>query len=403
MANVRFYFGAQAKYDALVEKNPIALYFIEDTQRLYKGDVLMATGADATALAAGLMSAADKEKLDSLTVDGGIRKLTAVDGTIVMTDTEDGGKSIGVAISSKEGNSLVAVEGGLFVPTAQEVSVPEYAIEKQEVAEDGYATSYKLKRSVNGESTYVGDTINIAKDMVLQGATLEVVAESDVPYVGAIVGDPYIDMVFNDAAESHIYIPVKGLVDTYTAGDGIEIVDGKISVKIADNANGLQFVDGAMSIALATSTSAGALSAVDKVALDNLVALDIENKFATKEELKVVEDAVLAIPAPNAEQFTIENNVFSIKDLNADNIMYNGKKLSDILAERESAYTWEELGSEVTVDLASDDVNSIIKNAEDNTVVTLNSGSVNSVLNVTSSITLEGANAGVAQNFDQEV
>ena len=43
--------------------------------------------------------------------------LVPVDGTIVMDDAENGDKTIGVAIASVEGNALVAVDGGLFVPT----------------------------------------------------------------------------------------------------------------------------------------------------------------------------------------------------------------------------------------------------------------------------------------------
>ena len=42
--------------------------------------------------------------------------LTPVDGTIVITNNPDGGKSIGVAIAPVAGNMLVAVDGGLFVP-----------------------------------------------------------------------------------------------------------------------------------------------------------------------------------------------------------------------------------------------------------------------------------------------
>lgn len=269
--NVRFYFGLQSKYDALTEKNPLALYFIEDTKRLYKGEVLIATGDVANAMAAGLMSAEDKANLDALVAKGsGIVELVSVNGSLVIADTENGGKSIDVAISSKEDNALVIAEDGLFVPSAQKVSVPEYTIEKQSVADEGYAVSYKLKMTVDGEVSYVGDTINVAKDMVLQSASMQFVTEANVPYDGAVVGDPYIDMAFNDESASHIYIPVKGLVDTYTAGEGIEIVDGKISVKIADESNGLSVVDGSLMMQLATEESAGALSAKDKAFIDSI-------------------------------------------------------------------------------------------------------------------------------------
>ena len=123
----------QATYDALTTKDSLALYWIQDTQRLYKGDQLYGVGLAATTEFAGLMSAEDKAKLDALVASsGGLSNLTAVDGTMVITDTADGGKAIGGAIAPDAGNALVAVEGGLFVPT---VSVPEYAIEKQVTAD----------------------------------------------------------------------------------------------------------------------------------------------------------------------------------------------------------------------------------------------------------------------------
>ena len=269
----------QATYDALATKDSLALYWIQDSQRLYKGDQLYGAGLEATAEFAGLMSAEDKVALEALkagNTTGKVTNLTAVDGTINIVDTEDGGKAIGVVVSPDAGNALTAVEGGLFVPT---VTVPEYSIEKQATAEDGFAVSYKLKKTVGEEVSYVGDTINIAKDMMLKSATLETVTEVDVPYVGAVVGDPYIKMTFNDANASNIYIPVKGLIDTYTAGDGIAIVDNKISIKLADNAHGLVAVDGTLMMNLATRTSDGAMSAKDKKILDSIPSVYVARKY----------------------------------------------------------------------------------------------------------------------------
>ena len=279
--NVKFFsVKLKSTYTELEVKDTLALYWIDETSELYKGDKLFGTGAIATQEVAGLLSPEDKARLDALVAASGKINLSAVDGTIKLTETVDG-KAIGVAVSTQPGNALVAVEDGLFVPIPQEVIIPEYAIEKQETAEDGYATSYRLKKTVGDVSSYVGDTINIGKDMVLQGATLETVVEANKPYEGAVVGDPYIDMAFNDAEATHIYIPVKGLVDTYTAGHGIEIVDGKVSVKLASEANGLHFVDGTLSLALATKDTAGALSAVDKAFIDA-----IPEVYTTKEMVK---------------------------------------------------------------------------------------------------------------------
>ena len=269
----------QATYDALEVKDSLALYWVHDSQRLYKGDKLYGIGLAATADFAGLMSPEDKAALDALVAAGsGINNLTPVDGSIVITAKDERSVTIGVGLSAVDGNMLSIQEDGLY---AAETKVPEYTIEKQETAEDGFAVSYKLKKTVDGESTYVGDTINIAKDMVLQSATLEIVTETDVPYAGAVIGDPYIDMAFNDAAQSHIYIPVNGLVDTYTAGEGIEIVDGKISVKIAENSHGLVSVDGSMTILLATADQDGAMSKEDKVFIDS-----IPSTYATVERVR---------------------------------------------------------------------------------------------------------------------
>lgn len=334
--NVRFYSGTRAQYDSLVKRNPLALYFCDDTGELFKGDICLSDGirivptkADLPELScaadgivyfiaetkSGFMAAPDRtewlqtiyapvtdaysipeeEMYTTVTTVGAVRDieakiykrieevatsglsaLTAVDGTINITNTEDGGKAIGVAISEKEGNALVAVEGGLFVPT---VVVPEYSIEKQEAAEEGYSASYRLKKTVGDEVSYVGDAINIAKDLVLQSATLETVIEENVPYDGAKVGDPYIKMVFNNADASNLYIPVKGLVDTYTAGGGIEIIDNKISVKIAENAHGLVAVDGALALNLATRNSDGAMSKEDKKIIDSLPYAYVARKY----------------------------------------------------------------------------------------------------------------------------
>ena len=292
MANVLFKFGTKAQFDALGAYDQSTLYWLTDTQELYKGDKLFGKGQEATQSAAGLMSAEDKARLDTL-VSGGIAGLTPVDGTIVITDTNDGGKSIGVAISAEGDNALILKSDGLYVSPSGSANVPEYKIEKQATAEEGYAVSYKLIKTVGDQSSPVGDVINIPKDMVLKSATLETVAEADKPYTGAAVGDPYIHMVFNDPSASAIDFPVKDLVDTYTAGDGIAIVDHVISVNIAAESNGLVAVDGgALSIKLATTNSAGAMSAADKIALDKLVALDIAENYATKESLQELSNKV---------------------------------------------------------------------------------------------------------------
>lgn len=233
MANVKFYSGTRAQYDSIVSHNPLALYFCDDTGELFKGDICLSDGIRVVPTRADLPEiscAADgivyfiaetksgymvspnraewlqtiyapvtdaytipeEEMYTTVTTVGAVRdiekkiyerieevasnglsKLTPIDGTISILDTADGSKSIGVAIVPNIDNALVAVDGGLFVPT-------------------------------------------------------------------------------------------------YKAGDGVEIVDNKVSVKLADTTHGLVAVNGALSINLATRKSDGAMSKEDKLIIDSI-------------------------------------------------------------------------------------------------------------------------------------
>lgn len=387
-SNVRFFFtDDRKKYEALVKKDPLALYFIEDVNgyhALYKGDNLIAVGSNATTMAAGLMSSEDKKKLDSLSSGQGASEFVPVDGTIVITDGEDGKKNIGVGISSSEGNTLTKVDGALFVP---KTSVPEYSIEKQEVSEEGFIATYKLKRTENGESTYVGDSVNVPKDKVLQSAIMRTVETADEPYEGAKVGDKYIDMAFNDENQSHIYIPMGDI-----GGD----VSAEIKIDSA-NANGLSYVDGTgLSLALASAESNGAMSKEMFTAVSGLLNLDI----ATKDDVKSIISETVG--TPNAEQFTIdENGVLNIDSIDTDKIVYHGKKLSDVLDDMNTSYAWEELPEVVNSDASSVVAN--LSAVSDGAIVKVDAGTVSEAVSVDKSVTVEGANAGVAQNFSQEV
>ena len=222
--NVKFFLiRLQETYDNLESIEEFSLYWIEETQRLYKGTQLFGTGAEATEELAGLLSAEDKKIISS---------------------------------------------------------IPTYEIEKQSSPEEGFAATYKFKKITNGYEEYVGDVINIAKDLVLQSASLQTVTIENYPYDGAVIGDPYLELIFNDDKLSSIYIPVKDLVDIYTPGNGITILDHVIKVNIANEAHGLIINnDGSLALALASKDADGAMSKNDKAALDNL----IENTYSKSE------------------------------------------------------------------------------------------------------------------------
>lgn len=164
-----------------------------------------------------------------------------------------------------------------------------YSIVKQETAETGFIATYQLTR----DGTAVGEKINIPKDFLVKEVTLKDVETADQPYTGAKVGEKYIDFIINakdgGAEESHLYLSVKDLVNVYTGGDGITVTDSSIALKVnSANANGLTVDENGLALSAATSTTAGAMSAADKIKLDSI-------QFATDEEVSAMLDSVFGV------------------------------------------------------------------------------------------------------------
>lgn len=130
-------------------------------------------------------------------------------------------------------NSQPTTKG--YVDSAiKNITVPDYSIIETTVTE-GYSKTYSLTK----DGAEVGVKINIPKDLVVNKGSVKVVATEGTPYEGAVVGDKYLDIELNDPTKDHIYIPVKELVDVYTAGDGIEIsADNVIKSKNSNLING---------------------------------------------------------------------------------------------------------------------------------------------------------------------
>lgn len=164
MANVLFKTGTRAQYEALETRDTNTLYWLTDTQELRKGDFLYGIGKAATKEADGLLSAEDKAELDKL-VESGVSGLRPADASIVIGGGKDG-MTVAAGLSKIEGNILRLESDGLFVSSSGVVDVPEYEIEKTSDTGSGSAAVYKLKRTLNGESKYVGDEIDIPNGLV---------------------------------------------------------------------------------------------------------------------------------------------------------------------------------------------------------------------------------------------
>lgn len=340
--NVIFKFGTLAAYNQLDTKDINTLYWLTDVQRLYKGDMLFGTGSEASETAAGLLSAEDYKKLQEL-INSGASTLTPMDASIILTDG-----NIGVQLSKVEGNGLSLKGDGLYAISPEPVVIPEYTLEKQAVPTIGSAATYKLKKTVGEEVSYVGSPIELSKDIMLQKGSMEIVAEADVPYDGAQVGDPYIKLVLNDAGETTIYVPCKDLVDTVSAGVGIEVVDNTVGVKLSavDRNVLITAADGGLYVEDCGFTD------IDRATIDA-----IPEVYATKEEM--------------------EEKIESMSN----------------------RMCWEEL----PVSVSSEEAVAAIHDAADNAVISVSSGVIDQAIAVDNSVTLMGANSGIAQNHSQEV
>lgn len=190
------------------------------------------------------------EALSSATVDA----LNAVNNAIGLPINVDGTEYSGSVKEAVE--ALDAKVDDIESALTENLKV---TINSEATPEAGALKAYEFKQG----NTVIG-TINIPKDFLVKSAELKTVETADEPYSGAVVGDKYIDFTINakDASEAaeHLYLPVNDLIDVYTAGNGLDLVNGEFSVKLADDnqsefltvdANGLKLsnVDGAHIVA----------------------------------------------------------------------------------------------------------------------------------------------------------
>lgn len=263
--NVIFKIGTRAQFDAIVTKNQNTLYWLSDTQELYKGDVLFGKGALASKDASGLLSAEDYKKLQELIATCGTVDLSPVDGSIVIED-----KKIGVGLSAVEGNMLSIKEDGLFAtvdltPIEGRLTKVESDLTAVEGRLDPVEKDIEdLKQSIAGGIHYRGS----------------VPSYDDLPK-NAKQGDLYevsfdgSEWCFNgnewfEYGTSH-FTPV--------AGAGIIVNGSEIGVKIAAESHGLTIVDGGMAMLLATDKQDGAMSKEDKAKLDAISNVYVAKKF----------------------------------------------------------------------------------------------------------------------------
>lgn len=144
------------------------------------------------------------------------------------------GKALGGVEENAQVNIIESIKvNGVALPVtdkAVDIAQVSYTIKKQGAAEEGYSATYQL---FAGDSA-IGDKINIPKDMVVSAGELKYCEVANVPVSGLEVGDPYIELTIANNDGTKLYIPVKGLVDIYTAGNGLKLENNQFAVNTED-------------------------------------------------------------------------------------------------------------------------------------------------------------------------
>lgn len=273
MANVIFRYGTKAQYDALSEHDSSTLYWLSDVQEIWKGDTLYGKGAEATAQASGLMSAADKAKLDELS-GSTVAGLSPVDATIIMESLESGDRTIRVGVSPDEGNILSVHENGLFasvpdIGTLQESldilnGTGEGSIQKK--AEDAAAAA------INEFAASISDdgVVNTFKELV------DYVAEH-----GSEAADMAADINAVQGVINSLPNEFMSEITAVSRTETTNVAEIRIAVKQADGTYSMSDQHGALTLISAGAgadgiSGAGLMSLADKQKLDAINVDSIE-------------------------------------------------------------------------------------------------------------------------------
>lgn len=190
MANVKFYtVDLKQKFLDLAQKDSFALYWINETQELYKGSQLFGTGQTASEKAAGLLSAGDYAELQKLI--SGVALQDAAPGQIPFMGIDGKFSWSNIALRRDNDYNYKKIEN-TFVPINGEVCLIDVA---------GYGLRAKVGNGINtlAQLPYTDEAVlysinsMIVKGYLYQGQFYKDAEHSEL--LEALTGRIYIDVI----------------------------------------------------------------------------------------------------------------------------------------------------------------------------------------------------------------
>ena len=267
---VSFFYASFKKFLA-AKKNPEALYFIADYQRLYRGDKLIAStsvkfvndlpqsqDALTDVLYVHLSPIPNNTEFmywdgEKWTRAGGAISNVTASGCISVEISEDKVASFKLLIDNSGNVQLTETEKGLKA----EVDIPVYSMIKLKDPTEGYSSSFSLTK----DGVNVGSVINIPKDMVVSSG--EVVTNPEGYPEGT-----YIVLTLANAKKDKLYINVSNLIEYVTSGsdpsDTVVIAVDEMTHKVTATVTDASIEKSKLSVEVQTSLGK-ADSAVQKI------------------------------------------------------------------------------------------------------------------------------------------
>lgn len=159
---------------------------------------------------------------------------------------------IGRATAAEEAlrNSKVDKEEGKSLVSNTEITKLEGLSDQETITASNKITLTEISSStlhkqysINQGGIQVG-TIDIPKDQTITGGSIKTVTETNNPYIGAVIGDKYFDFIAANTESGHIYVGANDLVDNYIQGNGIQVQNKVISIKIDSSSEGFLTLSG---------------------------------------------------------------------------------------------------------------------------------------------------------------